>query len=276
MTSNAGQGNAFFRSHIDTAGIITRRTGSLPTRPSHAPRQNHRLCQGIWGYHDLARANTQKLLNLSELEILLTYNAEVRGFLGYYSLADNLTRGEESVLADQYQLLLHTGGQTTKSHLKKVTRSLKKGPGRYVLPSEGKGKPGRNMSWSPPPTTGKGRDQIRPTGPAAQDVDVPKPNGTGETPARQQCEWCGNEEGRWKCTMCASWATCKENAWERQMIQRRRKTMVLCVECHRRASCGHAERSRSESQGKTGEPDTLKRVLSGSEGGSVKPGIAIC
>lgn len=31
------------------------------------------------------------LLNLSELEILMIYNAEIRGFLGYYSLADNLT-----------------------------------------------------------------------------------------------------------------------------------------------------------------------------------------
>lgn len=30
-----------------------------------------------------------QLLNLSELEILMIYNAEIRGFLGYYALADN-------------------------------------------------------------------------------------------------------------------------------------------------------------------------------------------
>ncbi len=39
-----------------------------------------------------------KLLNLSELEILMTYNAEIRGFLGYYSLADNLKDAAGGVL----------------------------------------------------------------------------------------------------------------------------------------------------------------------------------
>src|SRR6266566_8489169 len=39
-----------------------------------------------------------QLLNLSELEILMTYNAEVGGFLGYYSLADNLKDAAGKVL----------------------------------------------------------------------------------------------------------------------------------------------------------------------------------
>jgi hypothetical protein len=38
------------------------------------------------------------LAHLSELEILMVYNAEIRGFLGYYALADNLTSVSSSIL----------------------------------------------------------------------------------------------------------------------------------------------------------------------------------
>src|SRR5258708_23629541 len=55
-----------------------------------------------------------KLLNLSELEMLMTYNAEVRGFLGYYSLADNLKDGGRSALDHGEELLLHLSKQTAK------------------------------------------------------------------------------------------------------------------------------------------------------------------
>ncbi|GHO51601.1 hypothetical protein KSB_00760 [Ktedonobacter robiniae] len=49
-----------------------------------------------------------------------------------------------------------------------------------------------------------------------------------------------------------------KEAWERQMIERRRKTMILCVECHDELHAGKlSEKKHLE---KTGELTTRKRV----------------
>ena len=74
-----------------------------------------------------------KLIRLSELEILTTYNAEVRGFLGYYSKADNYhALATLHPMVDYNQLLQDTGSQTAE--LGKQSRtSLKRGPDNYAL-----------------------------------------------------------------------------------------------------------------------------------------------
>jgi hypothetical protein len=75
-----------------------------------------------------------KLVHLSELEILMIYNAEIRGYLGYYALADNLTSVASSMLWLTTTSFLKTLAAKRKSTLKKVARSLKRGPNRYVIP----------------------------------------------------------------------------------------------------------------------------------------------
>jgi hypothetical protein len=67
-----------------------------------------------------------QLLNLSELEILMIYNAEIRGFLGYYALADNLTDVAGKVLWLTTTSFFRTLANKRKSTLNKVAKSLKK------------------------------------------------------------------------------------------------------------------------------------------------------
>ena len=81
-------------------------------------------------WHGKRRAALQ---NLSELEILMTYNAEVRGFLNYYSLADNLTKEASRLLRLTTTSFFHTLASKRKTTLTKTACSLKRGPGRFVV-----------------------------------------------------------------------------------------------------------------------------------------------
>jgi RNA-directed DNA polymerase len=49
----------------------------------------------IQGWHGQSRS---RLLHLSELEIMMTYNAEIRGFMNFYAMADNLTSVGANIL----------------------------------------------------------------------------------------------------------------------------------------------------------------------------------
>src|SRR5438270_3942394 len=79
-------------------GSITRRTGGYQLRllmPQDKIAGFAKKYGDISNWHGKHRND---LLNLSEVEILLIYNAEVRGFLGYYALADNLTTEAHRIL----------------------------------------------------------------------------------------------------------------------------------------------------------------------------------
>ncbi len=63
--------------------------------------------------------------------------------------------------------------------------------------------------------------------------------------------------------------------WERQMIERRRKTMVLCVECHDELHAGTLSEEKKKLR-KTRRAGYVETHKSGSEGVSVKPDAAMC
>jgi group II intron reverse transcriptase/maturase len=177
-----------------------------------------------------------RLLHLSELEIMMTYNAELRGFLNFYSLADNLSAVAANILWMASGSFFRTLANKRKSSLSKVARSMKRGPGEYVLTIT--------------KANGKTRDyrlfcstrQLN-RGPVTwEDPDL-KPNlwafqahtELGERLLAGTCEWCGAQPGRMEIEVhhVRKLKDLKgKTVWERQMIERRRKTMVLCVECH--------------------------------------------
>src|SRR5436305_14178925 len=94
--------------------------------------------RGISNWHGKHRND---LLNLSEVEILLIYNAEVRGFLGYYALADNLTKEAHRILWLTTGSFFRTIAAKRQSTVKNVTRSLKRGPRSYGMTLNPEGKP---------------------------------------------------------------------------------------------------------------------------------------
>lgn len=177
------------------------------------------------------------LLNLSELEILMTYNTEVRGFLSYYSLADNLSDMARRVMWLTSTSFFRTLANKRKSTLKKVTTSLKKGPNRYVVPLLEKGWVVKESDLF------SSTRQLKRKKISYNQLDL-LPNtamyrGTTELGKRllaQTCEWCGTrrtQNRQIEVHHVRKLADLKGKAiWERQMIERQRKTMVLCVQCH--------------------------------------------
>jgi len=71
----------------------------------------------------------------------MMYNAEIRGFLGYYALADNLVDVADKVLWLTTSSFFRTLAGKRQSSVKKVAKSLKRGPGRYVITLQKEGKP---------------------------------------------------------------------------------------------------------------------------------------
>jgi len=213
------------------------------------------------------------LLHLSELEILMIYNAEIRGFLGYYALADNLTSVASSLLWLTTTSFLKTLAAKRKSTLRKVARRLKRGPNRYVISFTKRSGTIREYALVSS-TKQLGRRKV-----TYGKVDL-KPNTwryryrteLGQRLQAHQCEWCGTKEGPIEVHHVRKLKDLKgKKAWERQMIARRRKTMVLCKACHVDLHAGRLnEAKKLRGNGRAGYAE---RCPSGSEGRSVKPSV---
>ena len=267
------KGSRKFRFHT-RQGVKTQRTGSYHLNLLMPADKTLKFAQEYGETNRWQGKHRSKLLNLSELEILMTYNAEVRGFLGYYSLADNLTDVAGKVLWITQTSFFCTLAGKRQCSIKKVTKSLKKGPNRYVisLEKEGKGTKEYELITS--------TRQLQTEKVTYNRVDlIPKTwmyqsrNELGKRLLADQCEWCGIRGTQVEVHHVRKLGNLKgKTPWERQMIERRRKTMVLCVECHDELHTGtlseKKKKKRLRENRRAGYMETCK---SGSEGVSVKP-----
>ncbi len=183
-----------------------------------------------------------RLLHLSELEIMMTYNAELRGFLNFYSLADNLSAVAANILWMASSSFFRTLANKRKSSLPEVARSMKRGPNEYVLTitkSIGNTRTYRLLSS----TRQLNRGQVIWTNPDIQPNlwSFQATTELGQRLLAETCEWCGSQPGP-KNIEVHHVRKLKDlkgkTVWERQMIERRRKTMVLCKECHKELHAG--------------------------------------
>jgi hypothetical protein len=226
-------------------GSVTRRTGSYQLR-LFMPRDKTVAFANTFGdTRNWRGKHRPHLLHLSEPEILLIYNAEVRGFLGYYALADNLKFDASKVLKITTESFFRTLANKRQSTLKKVARSLKRGPGQYVVSLSQEGKPTREYELIA--TT---RHLHQETVNSARIDQKPPPmmyqttTELGKRLLAQVCEWCGTQQGHMEVHHIRKLKDLKgKAAWERKMIARRRKTMVLCGACHDRLHAGTLKES---------------------------------
>jgi hypothetical protein len=203
------------------------------------------------------------LIHLSELEILMIYNAEIRGFLGYYALADNVSSAMSSILWLTTTSFLKTLAAKRKSTLRKVAKSLKRGPNRYVIPL--RKKDGTVKEYTLVSSTKQLEQQKVTYG----EVDAKPETGMyrgrtelGQRLLAQQCEWCGTTKGPIEVHHVRKLKDLRgKKAWERQMIARRRKTMVLCKACHVELHAGRlSEATKLRESGRAGRRETVRRV----------------
>jgi group II intron reverse transcriptase/maturase len=260
-----------------THGTVTRRTGPYQLRLL-MPRDKTVAFAQTFGDTATWRGTPRtRLLNLSELEILLLFNAEVRGFLGYYSLADNLTQEADKVLWLTTTSFFCTLAAKRRSQMKAVACSLKQGAGRYAVlaPQSGGTKKAYELVSS---TRQLPKRQINYDAPDLLPNLMRYQSKTelGTRLLANRCEWCNTQEGLMEVHHVRKLGNLKgRTVWERQMIQRRRKTLILCVECHDELHAGklNARKRMSRENRRAGYTE---RCPPGSEGSSVKPGVAIC
>jgi len=190
-----------------------------------------------------------ELLWQSELEILKTYNAQVRGFLQYYSLADNLTEVGSRILWLTTKSFLRTIAEKRKTGIRKVVQSMKRNANEFVLTTmvDGETREDRlvsstrqircvNITWNvdqkPRTMIYRARTEL------------------GQRLQANQCEWCGTKQGKMEVHHVRKLKDLSgKNQWERHMIARRRKTIVMCRKCHKQLHAGTLSAKRElESQ----------------------------
>jgi len=220
-------------------GVMTKRTCTYHLALLMPKDKCQQFCKKYGTTSNWKARPRSEMLWQSELEILMTFNAEVRGFLNYYSLADNFTEIGSSILWLTTGSFLRTLACKRQSTNRKVAQSLKQGPNQFSLSLElGDGEMREYQLVSSTKHIHKAH--------ITWEVDQ-KPNTMmyrartelGQRLKANQCEWCGTNEGQMEVHHVRKLSNLKGKAdWERYMIGRQRKTIVMCRKCHQALHTG--------------------------------------
>lgn len=168
------------------------------------------------------------LLNLSDSEIVEHYNSEARGLCNYYNLACDYHTLDYFCYLMEYSCL-KTIANKHKSSIRKIIRQYKDG-----------------KTWSVPYETKNGTKYRRPVKIAdckrgfLTDTVFQRTKYNWKTTVRQRlnahiCELCGTKSADlYEVHMVRSLKELGDSLWETVMKKKRRKTLVVCSECHRK------------------------------------------
>lgn len=177
------------------------------------------------------------LLHLSDIEILNIYNAEIRGLYNYYKLAKNVSVLNKFMYFMKYSLYMTFAAKYNSSvpkvlkkyqHKGKFTVAYQTNKGQKTLHLYDEGfKMDRTVFKS------KAVDEIPNT------YVYSAPTELTQRLLANECEWCGETKKPVEVHHIKKLKDLEGKArWEKVMIARRRKTMVLCVPCHHKLHAG--------------------------------------
>ena len=195
--------------------------------------QKYCIAKRYGNYHTMRARSQPERINLSDAEIILAYNAELRGFANYYALALNAKREMNKLAYLCWGSLLKTLANKHKSSVSKTAKRLKTDDGyALIVKSEKKTRVIRVFRL---------KDLKSPPIRDAQ-VDI-QPNVLIWTLSRselirrlnaEQCEYCGTESGPFEVHHIRKMKDVVQGKqlWQQVMASRNRKTLVLCLQCH--------------------------------------------
>jgi len=176
------------------------------------------------------RRRTQ-LNNCTPLEIISTYNAEIRGICNYYSLASNFYKISYFSYLMEYSCL-KTLAMKHKSSISKVIKKYKDGKGKWGIPYETKSGSKRRYiaKYSDCKDSKIFSDNIFH---AENKYKLTKTTLEKRLIAKE-CELCGTTESKQYVLHHVNKVKNLKGKhhWEKIMIAKRRKTLAICVECH--------------------------------------------
>lgn len=192
------------------------------------------FCQeNRYGDYDRIKAtHRSNLLNLSDYEIISIYNAELRGLANYYALAGDVKYKLKKVSYLHLTSLLKTLARKRKTKVKHIIRELRQKDGhvyKYKVNGEErqirvyqlkdlnrKPKTWSDVDLKPSIHKYKARTEI------LDRMDARK------------CDYCEKSKGDVEVHHVRKLSDIKDGKeqWQKLMIARRRKTLVLCIHCH--------------------------------------------
>lgn len=201
-----------------------------------------------------------QLVCLTPLEIIETYNAELRGICNYYGIASNF--GDLSYFAYlmEYSCLKTLGGKHRMT-ISKIKQKYSDGHGRWAIPYTTKKGPSRRYfaNYHDSKVNAKSfkltcQDNIH--GKCLQYRH--SVNSLESKLKTKQCELCGSTTAeRYELHHVHKVKDLKGKAeWERCMIAKRRKTLAVCCDCH--LAIHGKKRKISSSLSIDGEPDASR------------------
>ncbi|MCI0558895.1 MAG: hypothetical protein MN733_10400, partial [Nitrososphaera sp.] len=218
----------------DTKVVATRRTVKerLHLRvPDHTMRA---FCQrkGYGNYDTLQPSHRPGWMQMDDVEILLAYNAEMRGIANYYALANNAKQGLHKLMYLAESSFLATLANKHKSTMSRIASQLRQGRDLCVTISTKEGKRKRYTlfklrNWTPPHPKA-----------AVDGLPITAHLRFGRSTLQQRlraniCESCGKEGGYFEVHHVRKLKDLQgKQWWEQVMSYRKRKTMILCIACH--------------------------------------------
>lgn len=176
------------------------------------------------------------LLRLSDLEIVSTYDAELRGICNYYSLASNYRNLNYFSYLMEYSCL-KTLATKHRTKISKIYDKFRTGAKRWGIPYETKsGKKVKHLTKFNEIKKENFIDEI-----PREIVIYANAKTTLEARLKaKSCELCGSTDSkRYEVHHINKVKNLKgKELWEQIMIAKRRKTMVVCYECHKKIHNG--------------------------------------
>jgi len=205
----------------------------------HVPAEKMLQYASKKGYGDMARFRPKsrpELLQRSDAEILLTYNAEMRGIANYYSLAQGYKSAINQLIGLAQLSFFATLSHKHHSTMAKIAKGMRaSNQSGYELRVTINGKQKSYMLF-------RTSNHVLPKSPL-HNVDLPWSTNqytVGRTELIQRvnantCEYCGKIGGYMEVHHIKALKDVleKKHLWQRIMGFMNRKTMILCVDCHK-------------------------------------------
>ena len=195
---------------------------------------------GYGNLDDFTITHRGKLVNNSEMEILMTYNAELRGFANYYNMANNYHHLDRLLYLAESSFIKTLANKRRSTSMKVAMSMRKHQQGRLSLAHQNSR--GEQIFHA----FVKLKDMPKPKGVIRVDEsEIDRISNTLKYSSRtefekrllaNQCEACGKTEGDMEVHHVRKLKDLKKKKslryLDRIMIERNRKTIVLCYDCH--------------------------------------------
>lgn len=177
------------------------------------------------------------MLNCTELEIVTAYNSELRGICGYYSMASDFCNFNYFSYLMEYSCL-KTLANKHKCSISKIKEKYKDGKGDWCIPYDTKS--GRKYCYFAKYQECRSNKNPSDIIPNKATAHMYSRNSLEKRLKAHRCELCGTETAEYyEIHHVNKLKNLKgKRPWEQAMIAKRRKTLVVCHDCHNQIHYG--------------------------------------